>query len=118
MPDIDWLTPAGEQMTDEDWDAGYAKSLAFYLNGHGIRGTDERGEEVVDDHFYLAFNASHEPIDFCLPSDDYAQGWTTVLDTSVMDEVEPVESKPGEKVTVQGRSIVVLHGPAVEAGAK
>ena len=46
VPDIDWLTPAGEQMTDEDWDAGYAKSLAVYLNGHGIRETDERGEEV------------------------------------------------------------------------
>ena len=60
-------------MTDEDWDAGYAKSLAVYLNGHGIRSTDERGEEVVDDHFYLAFNASHEPIEFTLPSDDYAQ---------------------------------------------
>ena len=73
VPDIDWLTPAGESMTDEDWDAGYAKSLAVYLNGHGIRETDERGEEVLDDHFYLAYNASHEPIDFCLPSDDYAQ---------------------------------------------
>ena len=59
-------------MTDEDWDAGYAKSLAVYLNGLGIRETDERGEYVKDDHFYLAFNASHEPIEFCLPSDDYA----------------------------------------------
>ena len=58
VPDIDWLTPAGEQMDDDDWDGGYAKSLAVYLNGHGIRETDERGEYVVDDHFYLAFNAS------------------------------------------------------------
>ena len=57
MPDIDWLTPSGEQMTDEDWDAGYAQSLAAYLNGHGIWSTDERGEEVVDDHFYLASTA-------------------------------------------------------------
>ena len=72
---------------------------------------------MVDDHFYLAFNASHEPIDFTLPSDDYAQGWTTVLDTAEMNEVEPVEVKPGETVTVQGRAIVVLHGPALEAGA-
>ena len=113
MPDIDWLTPAGESMTDEDWDAGYAKSLAVYLNGLGIRETDERGEYVKDDHFYLAFNASHEPIDFCLPSDDYAQSWTPVLDTAEMNEVEPVEVKPGETVTVQGRSIVVLTGPAL-----
>ena len=35
-----------------------------------------------------------------------------MLDTAEMDEVEPVEVKPGETVTVQGRSIVVLHGPA------
>jgi isoamylase len=113
VPDIDWLTPAGEQMTDEDWDAGYAKSLAFYLNGHGIRGTDERGEEVVDDHFYLAFNASDEPMEFTLPSDDYATAWTTVVDTSEMNEVEPVDVKPGDTLTVRGRSIVVLQGPAL-----
>jgi isoamylase len=99
-------------MTDEDWDVGYAKSLAVYLNGLGIRETDERGEYVTDDHFYLAFNASHEPIDFCLPGDEYSQKWTTVLDTAEMGEVEPTELKPGETVTVQGRAIVVLTGPA------
>jgi isoamylase len=113
VPDIDWLTPSGEQMEDDDWDVGYAKSLSVYLNGLGIRETDERGEYVKDDHFYLAFNASDEPIDFCLPSEDYAQSWTTVLDTAEMNEVEPVEVKPGETVTVQGRAIVVLTGPAL-----
>ncbi|MCW2702860.1 MAG: glycogen debranching protein, partial [Blastococcus sp.] len=113
VADIDWLTPDGEQMTDEDWDAAYAKSLAVYLNGLGIRETDERGEYVRDDHFYLAYNASHEPIEFCLPGDDYAESWTTVLDTAEMGEVEPIERKPGEAVTVQGRSIVVLTGRAL-----
>jgi isoamylase len=113
VSDIDWLTPSGEQMDDDDWDVGYAKSLAVYLNGLGIRETDERGEYVTDDHFYLAFNASDESIDFCLPSDDYAQSWKRVLDTAEMNEVEPVEVKPGETVTVQGRSIVVLTGPAL-----
>jgi glycogen operon protein len=113
VADIDWLTPAGEQMTDEDWDAGYAKSLAVYLNGVGIRETDERGEYVTDDHFYLAFNASPEAIEFTLPGDDYSRSWTTVLDTAEMNEVEPVELKPGETVTVHERSIVVLRGPAL-----
>src|SRR5688572_20115451 len=111
VPDIDWLTPGGQQMADEDWDAGYAKSLAVYLNGHGIRSTDERGEDVVDDHFYLAFNASHEPMDFCLPSEEYAQAWTVVVDTAELGAVEPVELKPGESITVQDRSMVVLSAP-------
>jgi isoamylase len=108
VPDIDWLTPSGDQMTEEDWDAGYAKSLAVYLNGHGIRSTDERGEPVLDDCFFLAFNANHDPIEFTLPPSEYAQSWTVVLDTAETAEVEPVELKPGETVTVEGRAIVVL----------
>ncbi|SDN84312.1 glycogen debranching protein GlgX [Geodermatophilus sp. DSM 45219] len=111
VQDVAWLTPAGDLMTEDDWDAGFAKSLAMYLNGHGIRSTDERGEAVVDDHFYLAFNASHEPMDFCLPSEEYAGAWTVVLDTAEMDAVEPRELKPGETLTLQDRSMVVLSAP-------
>jgi isoamylase len=108
VQDIAWLTPAGELMDDDDWDVGFAKSLAMYLNGHGIRETDERGEDVVDDCFYLAFNAHHEPIEFTLPSSDYAEGWTVVVDTAEFDEVEPVEVKAGETLIVAARATVVL----------
>jgi isoamylase len=109
VQDIAWLTPGGDLMSDEDWDAGYAKSLAMYLNGHGIRETDERGEDVVDDCFYLAFNAYHEPIDFVLPSDDYAEAWTVVVDTAELGAVEPVEVKAGQTLTVAARATVVLR---------
>jgi glycogen operon protein len=108
VPDIAWLTPSGDLMTEDDWDAAYAKSIAMYLNGHGIRSTDERGEEVIDDCFYLAFNAHHEPIEFTLPSAEYAQAWTVVVDTAEMEEVEPVEVKAGDTVTVAARAMVVL----------
>jgi isoamylase len=95
-------------MSDEDWDVGFAKSLAMYLNGHGIRETDERGEQVVDDCFYLAFNAHHEPIEFTLPGSDYAEGWTVVVDTAEPGELEPLQLKAGETVTVAARATVVL----------
>ena len=77
--------------------------------GHGIRETDERGEEVVDDCFYLAFNAHHEPIDFVLPSSEYAEGWTVVVDTAELGEVEPVVAKAGDTLTVAARATVVLQ---------
>ncbi|QXG76495.1 glycogen debranching protein GlgX [Modestobacter sp. L9-4] len=112
VQDIAWLTPAGELMSDEDWDAGYAKSMAMYLNGHGIRETDERGEDLVDDCFVLAFNAHHEPIEFTMPSDDYAAGWTVVADTAELEEVEPVTVKAGETLTVAARATVVLQAQA------
>src|SRR4051812_7758408 len=111
VPDIAWLTPAGEQMTEDDWDVSFAKSIAVYLNGHGIRSTDERGEDVKDEHFYLAFNASMEPIDFTLPSSEYAGTWTVVLDTAEMNQVEPIEVKPGETVSLAAHAMVVMSSP-------
>jgi len=112
VPDVVWLTPAGDMMGDDDWDVGFAKSLAMYLNGHGIRETDERGERIVDDCFYLAFNAHHEPIEFALPSSEYATAWTVVLDTAQHGDLEPDELKPGETVTVGARATVVLRAAA------
>ncbi|MGZ4658336.1 MAG: glycogen debranching protein GlgX [Blastococcus sp.] len=112
VQDIAWLTPDGDIMTDDDWDAGYAKSLAMYLNGHGIRETDERGEDVVDDCFYLAFNASSEAIEFTTPGSDYAEGWTVLVNTAELGEVAPVEVKAGAKLTVDARAMVVLCAAA------
>jgi isoamylase len=112
VQDVAWFTPGGEVMEDEDWDVAFAKSLAMYLNGHGIRETDERGEDVVDDCFYLAFNAHHEPIEFTVPPAEYAEGWTVVVDTAELEEVEPVVLKAGETLTVAARATVVLQAAA------
>src|SRR5690349_23291622 len=32
VSDIGWFTPAGTEMSDEDWQAGFAKSLGVFLN--------------------------------------------------------------------------------------
>ncbi|MCZ2818246.1 glycogen debranching protein GlgX [Modestobacter sp. VKM Ac-2984] len=109
VQDVAWFTHAGELMSEEDWDAHYAKSIGVYLNGHGIRSTDERGEPVVDDCFYLVFNAWHEDIEFTLPSSEYAEGWTVVVDTAEMSEVEPLVIKAGDTLTVAARATVVLQ---------
>jgi glycogen operon protein len=108
VPDVVWLTPAGEMMSDDDWDAGFAKSLAMYLNGNGIRESDERGEPVLDDCFYLVFNAGEEQIDFTLPPADYAEGWTVVVDTANPGDVEPATVKAGDTLPVEARATVVL----------
>ena len=53
-------------MSDEDWDSGFGKSVAVYLNGLGIPELDARGQRVTDNSFFLCFNAHHEPIEFTL----------------------------------------------------
>ena len=64
LPDIAWLRPDGSEMTEEDWDSGFGRAVAVFLNGNGIPSTDARGERVVDDSFLLCFNAHDEPIEF------------------------------------------------------
>ncbi|MBY6365987.1 glycogen debranching protein GlgX [Rhodococcoides corynebacterioides] len=106
--DIAWLTPAGEEMTEEDWDSGFGKSLAVFLNGEGIPEPDARGNRVVDDTFYLCFNAHHEPIDFTTVDGQYAAEWTVALDTAVSTGVRDTVVTAGKSVQVQARSLLVL----------
>ena len=64
--DIGWFVPAGTEMSDADWQAGFAKSLGVFLNGDAIPTPNERGERVVDDSFYIMFNAHHAALEFRL----------------------------------------------------
>jgi glycogen operon protein len=111
LPDIAWFAPDGTEMSDEDWESGFAKSVAVYLNGQGIPDLDMRGQRVTDDSFVLCFNAHHEPIEFALPSVDFGVAWQPVIDTSA-DAATDGDPKPiaaGEKVTIDGRAVLVLQ---------
>ncbi len=113
--DIGWFTPAGVQMSDEDWSAGFAKSLGVFLNGTALRFPDQKGDRIKDDTFYVLFNGHHEPISFTLPPKDWSNRWEKVLDTSTGLILNTVDRdagvkvfKPGQPIAVEGRSIVVL----------
>ena len=107
IADITWFTPDGQEMTDEDWEAGFGRSLSVHLNGQGIPDRDARGEPTVDDSFLLCFNAHEEPLEFELPDASYGSSWTVVVSTSGRDTDEDLA--PGATLTVQDRSLVVLQ---------
>lgn len=108
--DIAWLTPGGDEMTPEDWDSGFGRSLSVLLNGEGIPEPDQRGQRVVDDSFLLCFNAHDEAIDFVTPDGPHALEWTLTLDTDIADgRCAPNTVSAGESVTVQARSVLVLR---------
>ena len=100
--DIGWFMPGGTEMSDADWQAGFAKSLGVFLNGDAIPTPNERGERVVDDSFYIMFNAHHESLDFKLPPKAFGARWTQVLDTfESADELS--EERLGREVNAGGR---------------
>ncbi|MGB7359011.1 MAG: glycogen debranching enzyme, partial [Mycobacterium sp.] len=111
--DIAWLTPAGNEMAAEDWEAGLGQCVAVFLNGQAIPAPNERGERVVDDSFLLCFNSHDEVEDFVAPrADYYAQQWTADLDTADPTGSTELVVAAGEKISVQPRSLLVLRKTA------
>ena len=105
--DIVWLTPAGEEMTEADWAASYAKSLAVFLNGDAISEPDPRGEKITDARFLLLFNAHSDPITFTLPEASFAAGWEVVIDTA--PGLTGTVHTPKSEIEVCDRAVVVLR---------
>ena len=109
--DIAWFTPDGGEMTDEDWNVSFAKSLGVFLNGDGIHYLDARGQQVLDETFYVIFNAHHERMTFSLPGEQWGRRWEKLLDTAevgVVDRRDHVEVKAAEQLDVEARSLVLL----------
>ncbi len=111
IDDIGWFTPDGGWMSDEDWDSGFARSVAVFLNGDGIREPDARGERITDDSFFLIFNGHHEPLDFTLPDLGELSRWEVVIDTAapLLSQAETWVMKTGEPQAVDARSVRVLR---------
>jgi glycogen operon protein len=108
VADIGWFRPDGAVMDDDDWESGFAKSVTVFLNGEAIPEPDPRGERIVDDSFFLLFNAHFEPIEFSLPQGEYGESFEVVIDTAAPLPLEDRRAKPGTPFGVEARSVVVL----------
>ena len=107
--DITWFNPDGTQMTEEQWNVGFTKAIAIFLNGEAIPTPGPQGERVMDDSFLLFFNAHYELLEFLLPPDLRERQWVVVIDTTKPRFVERGKRYRDEiPVPVEARSLVVL----------
>src|SRR4029079_5312551 len=108
--DIAWFQPSGEPMGESAWGDGEARKVMVFLNGHAIPTMDSRGRRVLDDDFLVIFNADHQEDIFVVPDGQWGEGWVAEIDTGA-EEVDTAPHEPGDKLTVQPRSVVVLRSP-------
>ena len=111
VKDLAWFRPDGKEMTDKDWDAGDAKSLALRLAGDAIAETDEKGRPIIDDTLLILLNAHHMPLTFTLPAHKRGIRWQSLLDTSA-SSFHPQKVrllKGGAHYEVESRSLAVLR---------
>lgn len=108
LEDIVWFLPDATEMDDSHWQNDFARSLAVFLNGQGIRSFDHNGEKITDQHFYLIFNAYWENVDYKLPDHNYSSSWSNVLDTNRDTLTEHKTFAANEIVVVPPRSVLVF----------
>ena len=109
LGEIEWFTPAGTHMTEEEWNQPWARSTMVFYNGDAIREPDANGQRILDDDFLLLLNAAPEAVDFTLPDTKYGQIWHTVVDTAGDDDRDEYHS--GDIVHVGPRTSFILRNP-------
>jgi isoamylase len=110
--DIEWFTPSGEHMSNEDWQTGFSKSVGIFLNGEGVASFDADGRQSVDDSFYVLVNAHYEPLTFRLPEAKWGRHWTRLLDTAaavVFENGDAPQHDTGAEIQVEARSLLLLR---------
>ena len=108
IKDLYWLKPDGTEMTDADWNIGYARCLGMVLPGDQITEVGERGDRIVGDSFAILFNAHHESISFRLGARQRDVRWKRVLDTAAAESPQRTFKQMSE-FPLQARSLAVLR---------
>jgi glycogen operon protein len=112
LKDLAWFRPDGTEMTQEDWQKPFARSVAFLLAGDAIAGVDERGQRIMGDTLLVLMNAWHEPVSYLLPDVDWGREWEILLDTAGATDAKRDLVAARGSISVEARSLVLLSRPA------
>ncbi|MGA9277589.1 MAG: glycogen debranching protein GlgX [Ilumatobacter sp.] len=111
IEDLAWFRPDGGEMTDDDWETGYARAVGVFVNGRSIPTPDAYGEKVLDDSFLLLFNAGHEALTWRIPGPEWGRRWAVDLDTANprVGVGRRVAAKADDELFVLDHSMIVLR---------
>lgn len=82
VKDITWLTPSGNEATDDHWNNPVALSLGCVLSGAAGEFFTPGGQRDIDESFLVMMNAYYEDLDFHIPSLAALMSWEPLVDTS------------------------------------
>jgi len=108
VKDIAWFGADGHEMTEEEWNAGWIRSIAVLFNGETLDTVDEMGQPVVDDTFLVLLNSYQDAVSYKLPPTPHDRVWRNVLDTGNLESPfanGPVEQSPA----IAGRCLRLLR---------
>ncbi len=114
IQDIAWYRPDGEQMTEDEWTAGWVRCLGMHLSGRTLNDVDRYGDLMHDDSFLLCLNPHHDHIEFYVPACTTSRSWELILDTRDPAHTEGRTLRPGEPYDMLAHSAVLFREVAQE----
>ncbi|MBC7785270.1 MAG: glycogen debranching protein GlgX [Burkholderiales bacterium] len=110
VKDISFFSASGEEMNDDDWNAGFVRCMGTRLAGDLMNEMDERGNPIKGDTLLLLINSHSEAQDFTLPAAAEGDIWQLLLDTANPDlEAASMTLNPGAVYKLTDRSLTLLR---------
>ncbi len=107
--DVLWIRPDGQEMTQDEWHAGWIRCIGLLLNGRTLDDVNSIGEPIRDDTFLLLLNPHHEAVPFQLPKPHAGTRWELVLDTRDSAPLTAPVPGLGAAYDLLARSTAVFH---------
>ncbi len=117
LKDITWVTPAGIEVTGEDWADAHALSLGYILCGAAGEFFTRGGQRDIDESFLVMMNAYHGDLDFHFPDLATAMIWEALVDTAEPSGIAAGGRQwmPGEAYRLRGHSFALFTNRAPES---
>ncbi|MDQ7992717.1 MAG: glycogen debranching protein GlgX [Propionicimonas sp.] len=93
---VAWFSENGTEMTIGQWHDGGRRTLAQYVSD-------------ADDAFLILVHGGDAPLEFVLPGDPWASGFTVAAHTGTPDELPTTPLPAGSTLTVPARTTVVFR---------
>lgn len=107
VKDVTWLSPAGVEMTDEQWQDASARCLGMLMDGRA-RPTGIR-RSGADATLLLILNAYHDVVNFSLPEVAQGSGWVCLVDTNRPHQWPAEHFDFQHEYVVTGRSLLLFE---------
>jgi len=105
VKDLTWLSPSGDEMTQENWGDANNRCFGMLLDGRAPpTGISRRGEEST---LLVIFNAWQDVVNFTLPRSNGA-AWTLLADTNMPDASDEPSFEVGRVYEITARSLVLF----------
>ncbi len=105
VKDVAWLSPTGEEMTQEQWDDANARCFGVLLDGRAQEsGITRRGADAT---VLFLYNAHHDVVNFTLSAVPEGLHWQRLVDTNQPD-AQGEDHAFGSAYAVTGRSLVAF----------